>query len=182
MLYHTIYIYIHIYVVLHYMMLYYVILYYIIRYYIVLYYMILYYVMLYYIILYYIITLYYVIQATGNRHVIKNVFREVSQIYIYIYIYIYICYDYIYIYIYIYILQRGVQWNQGVVICMPLYTSLLHNTTPIHCTPHPLHPPLQSIQRWPSTTTPSAPSGACRLSILLSLSLLLVLSLLSLLL
>ena len=40
-----------------------------------------------------------------------------------------------------YILQRGVQWKQGVVTCMLLYTSLLHNTTPIHCAPHPLHPP-----------------------------------------
>ena len=46
----------------------------------------------------------------------------------------------------LYILQRGVQWKQGVVICMVLYASLLCNTTPIHCTPHPLHPPLQSIQ------------------------------------
>ena len=36
---------------------------------------------------------------------------------------------------------RGVQWKQGVVICMMLYTSLLHNTTPIHCTPIRLHPP-----------------------------------------
>ena len=44
------------------------------------------------------------------------------------------------------ILQRGVQWKQGVVICMVLYTILLYNTTPIHCTPNPLHPPLQSIQ------------------------------------
>ena len=36
--------------------------------------------------------------------------------------------------------QRGVQWKQGVVIYMLLYTSLLYNTTPIHaprshCTP-----------------------------------------------
>ena len=45
-----------------------------------------------------------------------------------------------------YIPQRGVQWKQGVVIYMTLYTSLLYNTTPIHCTPDPLHPPLQSIQ------------------------------------
>ena len=37
--------------------------------------------------------------------------------------------------------QRGVQWKQSVVICMLLYTSLLHNTTPIRCTPLPLHPP-----------------------------------------
>ena len=46
----------------------------------------------------------------------------------------------------LYILQRGVQWKQGVVVYMTLYTSLLYNTTPIHCTPDPLHPPLQSIQ------------------------------------
>ena len=46
----------------------------------------------------------------------------------------------------IYILQRGVQRKQGVVIYMTLYTSLLYNSTPIRCTPHPLHPHLQSIQ------------------------------------
>ena len=40
-----------------------------------------------------------------------------------------------------YISQRGVQWKQGVVIYMILYTTLLYNTTPIHCTPLPLHPP-----------------------------------------
>ena len=40
------------------------------------------------------------------------------------------------------IYQRGVQWKQGVVIYMLLYTSLLCTTTPIHCTPLPLHPPL----------------------------------------
>ena len=45
----------------------------------------------------------------------------------------------------LYILQRGVQWKQGVVVCMALYTCLLYNTTPIHCTPDPLHPSLQSI-------------------------------------
>ena len=46
----------------------------------------------------------------------------------------------------VYILQRGVQWKQGVVIYTTLCTSLLYNATPIHCTPDPLHPPLQSIQ------------------------------------
>ena len=45
----------------------------------------------------------------------------------------------------VYILQRGVQWKQGVVVYIVLYTVSLYNTTPIHCTPHPLHPPLQSI-------------------------------------
>ena len=38
--------------------------------------------------------------------------------------------------------QRGVQWKQGVVIYIMSYTSSLHNTTPIHCTPLPLHPPV----------------------------------------
>ena len=33
------------------------------------------------------------------------------------------------------ILQRGVQWKQGVVICMVLHTTLLYNTAPIHCNP-----------------------------------------------
>ena len=42
--------------------------------------------------------------------------------------------------------QRGVQWKQGVVICMVLYTSFLYNTTPIHCNPLPLHPPLRNAE------------------------------------
>ena len=42
--------------------------------------------------------------------------------------------------------QRGLQWKSGVVICVMLYTSLLYNTTRIHCTPLPLHPPLMNIQ------------------------------------
>ena len=42
--------------------------------------------------------------------------------------------------------QRGVQWKQGVVICMVLCTSLPYNTTPIHCTPLPLHPPVMNTQ------------------------------------
>ena len=46
----------------------------------------------------------------------------------------------------VHIPQRGVQWKQGVVTYMTLYTSLLYNTTSIHCTSDPLHPPLQSIQ------------------------------------
>ena len=40
--------------------------------------------------------------------------------------------------------QRGVQWKQGVVIHMMLYTSLLYITTQIHCTPLPLHPPVMN--------------------------------------
>ena len=46
----------------------------------------------------------------------------------------------------LYILQRGVQWKQGVVVYILLQAVLLCNTTPIHCTPLPLHPTLQSIQ------------------------------------
>ena len=42
--------------------------------------------------------------------------------------------------------QRGVQWKQGVVIHMMLYTSLLYNTTPIQGTPLPLHPPVMNTQ------------------------------------
>ena len=57
---------------------------------------------------------------------------------------------YICIYIYIYIgsqdSSKGVQWKQGVVICMMLYTSSLYNTAPIHCTPLPLHPPVMNTQ------------------------------------
>ena len=40
---------------------------------------------------------------------------------------------------------KGVQWKQGVVNYMMLCTILLYNTTPIHCTPLPLHPPLLRV-------------------------------------
>ena len=63
-----------------------------------------------------------------------------THIYVYIYIYI-LC-----IYTCLYILQRGVQWKQGVVVYIILYTSLLYNTTPIHCTPLPLHRPVMNTQ------------------------------------
>ena len=43
--------------------------------------------------------------------------------------------------------QRGVQWKQSVVIDLMLYTSFLYNTTPIHCTPIPLHPPVMNTHR-----------------------------------
>ena len=43
--------------------------------------------------------------------------------------------------------QRGVQWKQGVVFYMMLYTSLSYSTTPIHFTPLPLHPPGMSTQQ-----------------------------------
>ena len=42
--------------------------------------------------------------------------------------------------------SKGVQWKQGVVVYIILCVVLLYGTTPIHCTPLPLHPPLQSIQ------------------------------------
>ena len=42
--------------------------------------------------------------------------------------------------------QMGVQWKQGVVIYMLLYSSLLYNTTTIHCTPLRLHPPVMNTQ------------------------------------
>ena len=40
--------------------------------------------------------------------------------------------------------QRGVQWKQGVAMYMLLYVSLLYDTTPFHCTPLPLHPPVMN--------------------------------------
>ena len=43
-------------------------------------------------------------------------------------------------------IKCGVQWKQGVVIYMMLYTSLLWNTTPIHCTPLPRHLPVMNTQ------------------------------------
>ena len=46
----------------------------------------------------------------------------------------------------VYIPQRGVQWKQGVVIHIMLYTSLWY-TTPIHCTPLRLHPPVMNTQQ-----------------------------------
>ena len=49
--------------------------------------------------------------------------------------------------------QRGVQWKQGVVICMLLYTSLLYNTTPIRCTRLRLHPPVMNTRQSQIPTT-----------------------------
>ena len=40
----------------------------------------------------------------------------------------------------------GVQWKQGVVVYIILHIVLLHNATPIHCTPLPLHFPLMNTQ------------------------------------
>ena len=42
------------------------------------------------------------------------------------------------------------QWKQGVVVYIMLYAVLLHNTTPINCTPLPLHPSLMSTHILPS--------------------------------
>ena len=82
-----------------------------------------------------------------------------------IHTYTYVC---IYIYIYIYICvaiwlratqssclrgswlkihQRGMQWKQGVVIYVMLYSSWLCNATPIHCTPLRLQPRLNTHWR-----------------------------------
>ena len=38
------------------------------------------------------------------------------------------------------------QWKQGVVVHIISQAVLLYNTTPIHCTPLPLHPPVMNIQ------------------------------------
>ena len=43
--------------------------------------------------------------------------------------------------------QRGVQWKQGVVVHNILQAVLLYVTTPIHCTPLPLHPPLMNTHK-----------------------------------
>ena len=61
-------------------------------------------------------------------------------------------------------IKGGVQWKQGVVIYMMLYTSLLHNTTPIHCAPLRLHPPVVNTQvgglsPWPQTRSIPTPGG-----------------------
>ena len=96
--------------------------------------------------------------------------------YVCIYIYIYIC---IYIYIYTHtdwsecernelsrsysrFIKGGAQLKQGVVIYKMFYTSLLYITTPIHCTPLPLHPPVTNTQLQPQR---SQSAGRVRLSI-----------------
>ena len=56
--------------------------------------------------------------------------------------------------------QRGVQRKQGVVICMLLCTSLLYDTTPIHCTPLPPHPPVMNTQVLRSEVVRSADGDA----------------------
>ena len=74
----------------------------------------------------------------------------IINIYIYIYTYtyyLYYHYYYYYYYHYRYTLQRGAQRRQGVVSCMVLCTILLCNTTPIHCTPLPLHPPVMNTHK-----------------------------------
>ena len=38
------------------------------------------------------------------------------------------------------------QWKQGVVVYIVLCIVLLYNTTPIHCPPLPLHPPVMDTQ------------------------------------
>ena len=56
--------------------------------------------------------------------------------------------------------QRGVQWKQGVVICMLLYTTLLDNSTPIHCAPLPLHPPCNAYPKIPLASRLHPKGGA----------------------
>ena len=51
--------------------------------------------------------------------------------------------------------QRGVQWKQGVVMCVLLCTTLLCNTTPIHFTPLRLHPPLMNTHQREYPKSPS---------------------------
>ena len=55
--------------------------------------------------------------------------------------------------------QRGVQWKQGVVIYIMLYTILLYKTIPIHCTPLRLHPPLMNTQIQGPPFTPNLPTN-----------------------
>ena len=55
-----------------------------------------------------------------------------------------------------YIPQRGVQWKQGVVVYIILWAVLLYNTTPVHCTPHPLHPPLR-VSKYSANFSPLEP-------------------------
>ena len=43
--------------------------------------------------------------------------------------------------------ENGVQWKQGVVVYIILQAVLLYDTTPTHCTPLRLHPPLMNTQR-----------------------------------
>ena len=42
--------------------------------------------------------------------------------------------------------RRGVQWKQDVVVYIRFQAVLLYITTPIHCTPLRLHPPLMNTQ------------------------------------
>ena len=53
--------------------------------------------------------------------------------------------------------QRGVQWKQGVVVYIILQAVLLYNTTPIHCTPLRLHPPLMNTPAGRPATRPPPP-------------------------
>ena len=57
--------------------------------------------------------------------------------------------------------QKGVQWKQGVVIYMMLYTSSLYNTTAIHCTLLPLHPPVMNTHEYPAAPSPELPRARC---------------------
>ena len=54
--------------------------------------------------------------------------------------------------------QRGVQWKQGLVVYIISWAVLLYNTTPIHCTPLPLHPPVMNTHRRSTGRRPRAPA------------------------
>ena len=60
--------------------------------------------------------------------------------------------------------QRGVQWKQGVVICVMLYTSLFHIITPIHCT-LPTAPPCNEYPRNPCRLPPCIPISVLALGL-----------------
>ena len=61
--------------------------------------------------------------------------------------------------------QRGVQWKQGVVIYVMLYTVVLHDTTQIHCTPPPTAPPCDGYPTRLSGSRRRSPRPRPRLSL-----------------
>ena len=56
-------------------------------------------------------------------------------------------------------IKGGVQWKQGVVVYIIVYAVLLCSTTPIHCTPLRLHPPLMNTHRSRLRGRPSSEWG-----------------------
>ena len=82
---------------------------------------------------------------------VRKVWRDRYYYCYYCYYYYYYCYYYYYHYDlrvgtkFSRFIKRGVQWKQGVMIYMMLY-SLLYDTTPVHRAPLPLHPPVMNTQ------------------------------------